>query len=704
MTREHDRGARRARRVPKSIILSALDRFCDAVYERLTGGVFGTAFSSYPNIDNTLFGRFSRSETRKNVLTPARRKVASALESSVACSLYRRMISYLLTVRLKVYGAFIFSFLIYSAIFAAIGYFRGSSEELLPAILPAIISIGALPAFFTDKTLSRALCSSLAGRLLLRITGTRSVSLDVERQSGRGDVAFVLALVFSLATIKVPFWLIPAALIAFAGVALIFASPEFGTICIFFAMPLLPTWGLFPLAIITIASFLLKALLAKRVFRIETVDLALVPLILTFVSGAFFGASGASLKSGAAIIVFMLCYYLAVFTLTTREWLRRAVVATILSATGVSFYGLLQYVWQKSVSADMAEWVDANMFSFIEGRAIGTLENPNMLSVYLITVFPIAFMALIVLARDLRERALALIGLGAIGLCLVFTWSRGAWLGLLLAMIVFIIIWSRRSIYVFILGILSLPFLSYIVPANIWTRFTSIGNLADSSTNYRIGILKNVFRLLPDCIFNGVGLGEESWHVIWPSVAREDVLTAPHSHNLYIQIWVQTGLVSLIIFIVFIVLLFLANFNFYKLLKNAGDTVMSHISLAPMSEYSTDDDSRLRESVSVGKKKTTMRLEAAAPLCGVLATLFMGFTDYTWTNFRVMLSFWVICGMSAAYVRVGRRELEYSKPPETPEKAGLEIVLDKKRPKTADQHKSDVPAPKTVPNGGGKER
>ena len=688
MTGKQTKNARREGRAPRSAIISTLDRFCDAVYDRLTGGVFGTVFCSYPKTENTLFGRFSRSDVRKNGFTPARRKVASALESSAACSLYRRFVSYLLTVRLKVYGAFVFSFLIYTAIFAAVGFFRGASDDWFAAVLPAIISLGAVPAFFSDSTLAQAICSSYAGRLLLRVTGVRPERLDVSRRSGRGDVAFVLALVCSLATIKFPFWLILAIPLVLAITAIIFASPEFGTLCLFFAMPLLPTWGLFPLALVTIASFLLKALLAKRVFRIEAVDIALFPFVLTFVVGTLFGASGASVKSGAAILSFVLCYYLVVFTLTTREWLRRSVIAMLLSCTGISFYGLLQYVWQKSVSANMSEWVDVKMFGFIEGRAIATLENPNMLSVYLITVFPIAVMALVVLARDLRERALALISIGAIGLCLVFTWSRGAWLGLILAMIVFVLIWSRRSIYVFILALLSLPFVSYIVPANILTRFTSIGNLADSSTNYRIGILKGAFKLLPEYIFNGLGLGEESWRVIWPTIAREDILTAPHSHNLYVQIWIQTGLISLVFFLVFILVLFLANFNFYKLLKNADDAVMSHISLAPMKEAVPDEESRRREGAAVGKKKTTMRLEAAAPLCGVLATLFMGFTDYTWTNFRVMLSFWLVCGLSAAYVRVGRRELEYSRTAETPEEAQLEIVIERKKPKASRKDKT----------------
>ena len=50
-------------------------------------------------------------------------------------------------------------------------------------------------------------------------------------------------------------------------------------------------------------------------------------------------------------------------------------------------------------------------------------------------------------------------------------------------------------------------------------------------------------------------------------------------------------------------------------------------------------------------------MEAAAPMCGILATLVQGLTDYTWYNYRVYLMFWLAAGLSVAFVRYGRAEL-----------------------------------------------
>lgn len=665
---------------PDSRILTSVDKFCDIVYTRLTGGLFGTVFSKYPSAGNTLFGRFCESDVRKKRFSPARRKLASKLEESAFAAFYRRLVSYLLCVRIKVYGAFLFSFLLYTAVFAAIGIFRGRSENALSAILPAIISLCAIPTFFTDISLAEALCSSRTGRFILRITGVRPANLDTNRRAGRADMAFILALALGFMTLKVPFWSILGVIALLCGSAVILHSPEFGTVCLFFFMPILPAESVAALALLTICSFLLKALLARRVFRIEAVDLMLLPYMGALGVGMLFGASWSSIRLGGMTLVIVACFYLVVFTMTSREWLRRALLAMVTSCTALSFCGLVQYVGQRVLgNAAQNGRIGPQLFGNITGRAVATLDDPGVLAAYLIIVLPAALCVMITVARTVRERFLAFVAFAAIGLCLVFTWTRGAWLGALISGAVFIMIWGRRSIYVFICGVLSLPFLAYTVPDNIWSRFAGILSLADSSLSARTAVFKSAASLLPRLIFNGVGLGEDSWFVVWHEIAAVGVDRIPHTGNLYLQIWMQTGLVSLILFLSFILLLFLSNFNFYRRLKDADESIMAHISVANIKDESTSRVRTEQSGQSAEKKKTVMRLEAAAPLCGIAAALVMGFTDYIWYNCRVLLIFWLACGLSAAYVRVGRRELEYSAASSSPTEAEVQIALTEKK-------------------------
>lgn len=644
---------------PRSVILDLLDKFCDKVYDCLKNGFFGHIFTKYPDIDNTLYARAAKSSFRKNTVSPLRRKIASKIEGSLFCELYGKLVSYLLSVRLRVYGVFLISFFVYSAVAQAVGFFRFDRGSFMSVALPASLSIMTIPLLVSTQALCNALGTSFLGRFNVTITGNSFDKLQVKRGKGRANVAFLLGLILGVMTYFVSPIYILLGIAGLVFVALVFNSPEFGTVALFFFMPILPTVILALLALLTMIAFLLKVVLGKRVLRAEAVDIALLPFLLMILVGTFFGAAPESMTSGMVTILFTASFYLVVFSLNTRTWLRRAVLSFTVSATVVSFYGLLQYMTTKVAGEN--GWVDQEMFGYITGRAVSTLDNPNMLAVYLIIAFPVAFGVVLTMAEGVRQKTIALVCAAAVGFCLIFTWTRGAWLSTLIAMIVFVMIWSRKSVYLFVCGVLSVPFLPYVIPENIWNRFTSIGNTADSSTAYRINILKSVKGLLPDYIFHGVGCGEECWYMIYPKVALSGVEWTAHSHNLYTQIWVQTGLVSLVFFLIFALFLFLSNFNLFKRLSDAPDSIVSRISVAPLKECNAsvpltndfESDEKKAERI-----RTTIRIEAAAPLCGVFSALVMGFTDYIWYNYRVYLIFWLACGLSSAFVRISRRELD----------------------------------------------
>ena len=44
-------------------------------------------------------------------------------------------------------------------------------------------------------------------------------------------------------------------------------------------------------------------------------------------------------------------------------------------------------------------------------------------------------------------------------------------------------------------------------------------------------------------------------------------------------------------------------------------------------------------------------------VAGVFAVLVQGMTDYAWYNYRVYLMFWLIVGLTSAYIRAGRAML-----------------------------------------------
>ena len=210
---------------------------------------------------------------------------------------------------------------------------------------------------------------------------------------------------------------------------------------------------------------------------------------------------------------------------------------------------------------------------------------------------------------------------GILGTCLIFTWSRGAWLGFLLGMMLFLLMYSKKTLVLGLLGVFGIPFLPFILPDSIINRFTSIGNLGDTSTSYRVHMWQGTFNMLEDHFLGGIGIGVNVFSKVYPRYALAAIEKAPHSHNLYLQILVETGIIGLFLFLVFLFAFVRHNFTFYA-----------------------------------KPQPLKPRLFCAALFCGILAVLAQGMTDYIWYNYRVYLIFWLLIGLTVATARTALSE------------------------------------------------
>lgn len=134
-------------------------------------------------------------------------------------------------------------------------------------------------------------------------------------------------------------------------------------------------------------------------------------------------------------------------------------------------------------------------------------------------------------------------------LCLVLTYSRGCYIGIMAAIAVFLVLWDRRFIFLGIIGLLMLPF---VLPETIINRFLSIGNMADSSTSYRVYIWLGTIAMLKDYWFCGIGPGAAAFNQVYPLYAYNSI-SVPHSHNLFLQIMCDTGIVGLVVFLILMI-------------------------------------------------------------------------------------------------------------------------------------------------------
>ena len=612
-----DTSKKRGNIFTSSVIISALGKASSWIIHKLEGGLFGNIFCSYRREDNALSESAVVTKTRQfdlsgRLFMPLKRAASHAIETSVTLGWIKDRLNHMMSASMKAYGIFAFSFTLYSTLIYLFRVFYFSAEDIDYIMILSLLMmlIASVMMISSRHTLASALLSSPAARLFLfKVVGIRREVLEGIRREpeGRFNIAFIAGILFGVASFFVHPLLLLCLIGVLVGLYLVLIKPEFGVLAIMFALPFAPTMVLVAAVLYTVISYMLKVLCGKRSIKFDLLDIMVAVFFVLMASGGVVAVSSGSMKPALVFCAFMLGYFLVVNLIRSKEWVVRCVVGLISSCTIVSLIGLFQNFFGLSV----ATWHDKEMFGDIEGRVVSTFENPNVLAEYLIMIIPLCVAMFIITKHPRARLTLAFAATASCG-CLVYTWSRGAWLGFIIGMLIFFLMYHCHTLTALLFGLLGVPFLPFVLPDSIVQRFTSIGDLRDTSTAYRVNIWKAVTNMIGDYWQTGVGIGEASFKPVYGLYALSGIETAPHSHNLYLQIAVELGIVGLA---AFIVMLFVWAQSCFTLHKNEvrGEKLLS-----------------------------------TAVFCGILAVLAQGLTDYIWYNYRVFFMFWLVLGLGCA--------------------------------------------------------
>lgn len=128
---------------------------------------------------------------------------------------------------------------------------------------------------------------------------------------------------------------------------------------------------------------------------------------------------------------YLLFFVLLILNVENFKQIRRLIIAASVSASLAAIYGLVQYF-----SLDPFVWSES-----ANGRIFSSLGQPNFFGHWLIMVLPLSFYVFIFLAKKFLTRFLAGLAIFLQLACLVFTYSRAAWLGWFGSMIFLIMVW-----------------------------------------------------------------------------------------------------------------------------------------------------------------------------------------------------------------------------------------------------------------------
>ncbi len=397
---------------------------------------------------------------------------------------------------------------------------------------------------------------------------------------------------------------------------------EYGHVLVFALSPLLINLKAEevyePIKIYTIASATIVATTAtivwyfkKRLFLPElcALDIGVVLYLISLATSTIFSVDPALSFWGSPLrmtglwwyAVLFLTYGLARFHYSARLW-NTFMVATTAAIGLVSIYGILQWL-----RIDFS--IFANGFPLYREhdtyRAFATLGHPNFLGAYLVLALPLIVSFLFTKKPQKIIRVLMLtITLLAI-IATALTYSRGAWIALVISMVVYGLVRAQDIKWKTITAIIPVALIFLILvltpssKVSFLNRLQSLGNLHEGSSQIRLQEWKTALMVIPTRPFTGFGLetyylfsnGELPINKKLPLKQFVDPTILDRLHNLELDTLWAGGIVSLLALIAVMVLAFRKLFFLLKnesTRENAATLIASLVAYLTVNQFSFD--------------------------------------------------------------------------------------------------------------------
>ncbi len=289
-------------------------------------------------------------------------------------------------------------------------------------------------------------------------------------------------------------------------------------------------------------------------------------LILALVKSTDQDAEILGLVYNTRFLIFFI-YAILVYNLISKERnvRKEALMAVMGSAFIVLLFGLIQYTVMPSAFLEKFGYIRSNGVLpafFIDDkpdleRIMSTLRDPNSYGSYLIIIGSIAAAAL---AKNKRLKNIALGFLGLTSLNLIFTFSRSAWIGFIVALFVILAfsvrgLLNKKQIKYLSLGVISAGLIFTVALVSQWNSYF-VQNVifhADQSTTLedpnelRIRFWKESLQgVANDPVGSGPGTAGLA-------SIRNNVQGTELNENYYLQIASEVGILGFILFMAILV-------------------------------------------------------------------------------------------------------------------------------------------------------
>ena len=324
-----------------------------------------------------------------------------------------------------------------------------------------------------------------------------------------------------------------------------------------------------------------------------------------------------------------LTLYLLLFALCARllksSRIRSWLIAVYLHISLiVSVNGLRQWFFGAKA---LATWVDPESSLSKTTRVYSYLGNPNLLAGYILPAVILSFIAIFAW-RSGFTKALALTMFIVNSACLILTFSRGGWIGLVASFLVLLVLllywwsiymppfWRTWSLPILLISLGTVSVLAVLFVPPVRERVLSIfAGRGDSSNNFRINVWMAAIEMIKDRPVIGIGPGNSAFNQIYPLYQRPN-FTALSAYSVFLEIAVETGLIGFVCFIWLLIVTF-----------NSGLVQLR----------------RLRQ------QRNVQGLWLIAGIVTLVGMLGHGVVDTVWYRPQVNTLWWLMVGLVASY-------------------------------------------------------
>jgi len=271
-------------------------------------------------------------------------------------------------------------------------------------------------------------------------------------------------------------------------------------------------------------------------------------------------------------------YFLLTNNIRTDKQINR--IVWLMVGIGICFgvYGIFQYI-----GIDFSYWAG----NVGRQKVFGLFGNVNYFAEYLIIPLSVSI-SLFFITKNKLIKTILLIGILTMGGSLLFTFTRGSYLGFAISLIIILFLFmnnrkkefilENRKIFIFSLVLVIIVGCLFIVPNPLNKQGTAIYTVKNrlslsvittgSSALRRIAIWKFTALMIKDHPLIGSGIGTFRYNTLKYHRSLYPYGFADMAHNEYLQLWAELGLVGLATFIWVIITYFIFSFKILKTLKD----------------------------------------------------------------------------------------------------------------------------------------